>query len=69
MGTPRPKDKPFWATVPTEAIVPPSAGKRLGGWLADERPPGTFFNWIKNLIGDWIGHQSDIQTKRLRRYP
>lgn len=49
---PKPTSTPRWADVGGD-IVEPSAGKKNVGWLADERPPAQYFNWLLNTIYLW----------------
>lgn len=43
-----------WATEPESEVLEPSLGKRLLGWGL-ERPAYQYFNWLFNLIGQWLG--------------
>lgn len=54
----KPSSVPRWADV-GGAIVEPSSGKKDIGWAAGERPPAQFFNWLLNLIYQWILYLSD----------
>ncbi len=62
---PKPTSVPEWATNasfvspgdpwdgdPTK-VVPP-AGKIAEGWEPTEEPPAEFFNWLSNLVGQWL---------------
>jgi len=49
----KPASEPRWADVGGD-IVEPSAGKKNVGWVANERPPAQFFNWLLNTIWLWI---------------
>lgn len=42
-----------WATD-GDNIEEPSSGRKAEGWLPATRPPAQFFNWILNLVGQWI---------------
>lgn len=47
-----------WADVGGD-IVEPNSGKKDVGWVADERPPAQYFNWIQNLGGQWQAYLDD----------
>lgn len=62
----KPTLKPIWATGGGAAIVEPSGPKKALGWVV-EKPPHEFFNWLLNLIYQWIewfdlGHQSVLSV-------
>lgn len=38
----------------TDAIVPPSTGKRNVGWLSGEKPPYQYVNWFFRLVDKWL---------------
>jgi hypothetical protein len=50
---PKPSSLPRWANV-GGAIVEPSPGKKDVGWVPPERPGAQYFNWLLNLIYQWI---------------
>ena len=58
------------ATRPTEfldwvpsnsptAIIEPPTGQKNSGWLPGEIPPAQYFNWLFNLIDQWIQYLDD----------
>lgn len=47
---------PEWATDGAADIVEPTSGKKALGWKRKERPPGQYFNWLLNLIYQWISY-------------
>jgi hypothetical protein len=49
---PAPTKYPDWATDGTNNLEPPTA-KTAEGWVAGEEPPASWFNWWKNLVGQW----------------
>jgi hypothetical protein len=55
----KPTSKPDW-TVGNPSFgtvtVEPSAGKKLAGWAASERPPFQFMNWLFWIVNDWINY-------------
>lgn len=48
----KPAKKPEWADG-ASAIIEPSDAKKALGWVV-EKPPHQFFNWLFNLIWQWI---------------
>lgn len=50
----RPTTKPEWATGASAALSTPSAGKISGGWLAAEKPPHQYHNWLFYWGYQWI---------------
>lgn len=63
----KPASKPNWTYTnpdfPTVTIEP-TVQKKINGWLADERPPHEFFNWLFFNISEWIDYL-DIQTEAI----
>lgn len=57
----KPTDVPTFATGTTLGVdrVEPSAGKKVLGWLPDERPGPEYFNWLQKLYGEWLQYLSD----------
>lgn len=55
----KPTSKPNW-TVGNPSFgsvtIEPSAGKKLNGWAAAERPPHQFMNWLFYNLGEWIDY-------------
>lgn len=49
---PAPSNYPDWGTDETNNVEPPG-GKIAEGWLPGEQPPSGWFNWWKNLVGQW----------------
>jgi len=56
------------ATKPTDRILDwasggsttdPGAGKEATGWVADDRPPANWWNWILNSFGQWLSWAED----------
>lgn len=51
----KPSTTPRWADDGTPGqIVVPASGKQDLGWIFEEEPPFSFFNWHQNLTGEWI---------------
>lgn len=51
---PKPAKLPRWADDGAADIVEPNSGKKDIGWVGGERPPAQFFNWLLNLIYQWL---------------
>lgn len=49
----KPTTLPQWGTD-VGATVEPSAAEKGTGWVVSTKPPARFFNWILNLIYQWI---------------
>lgn len=54
----KPSSLPRWADV-GGAIVVPNSGKLDVGWVAAERPPAQYQNWLLNLGYQWDAYLSD----------
>ena len=46
--------KPRWADGDPSYIIEPSGAKKTLGWLAGEKPPNQFFNWLHYIYHSWI---------------
>lgn len=58
---PKPITKPSWLTGYAGAnAVQPSGGKKAAGWIADERPPVEFMNWMFQSFSDWVDYVDEI---------
>lgn len=55
----KPTNTPRWANS-GGAIVEPSSGKKDVGFVAGERPPAQFLNWLLNLLYLWVAWLNDI---------
>lgn len=53
MAVSKPTKYPEWADGGSAGIVEPSGAKKLLGWVV-EKPPYQFFNWLFNLLYQWI---------------
>lgn len=51
---PMPSSEPEWASGGSAVKTEPSSGKKGEGWVAGEKPPAPYFNWLLNLIWTWI---------------
>ena len=51
----KPTTTPRWADdgTPGQIVVPMSTKQDLG-WILNEEPPFSFFNWHQNLTGEWV---------------
>lgn len=60
---PKPTKLPEWASGVGAAITEPSGSKKTTGWVA-EKPPHQWFNWLLNLIYQWLGYFDDLVPDR-----
>lgn len=60
----KPAKKPEWADGGGSAIIEPSDAKKALGWVV-EKPPHQFFNWLLNLIWQWIVY-FELETDALQ---
>lgn len=49
----KPTTLPQWSTTGGTTLDPGSA-KKASGWTVDEKPPARWWNWLLNLIYQWI---------------
>lgn len=54
----KPTSTPRWATAPSDPgdIVEPSSGRKDDGFNVGEAPPAGWFNWLFNLIYQWLAY-------------
>ena len=62
MAAAKPSVVPTWATTLAHRVAPP-AGKSAAGFLAQERPPASFFNHLLGLAGDWLAYLRDFEIQ------
>ena len=66
---PKPTKLPRWAT--TGSVTEPTEAKKDSGWLAAEKPPAQFFNWLFNIINQWCVYldafESEVHTFSARQ--
>lgn len=63
---PKPSEKFTWATLalPGVEIIEPPDNKKNIGWLSQEKPPYQFFNWLFNVLGQWLDYiDSELDPK------
>jgi len=60
--TTRPTDTPRWATTPTYPNVDPGDTKRAAGYVPSEKPPAQEYNYIANLVGEWIDYLRELNV-------
>jgi hypothetical protein len=58
-------DYPSWATGASVEMTVPSSGEKAAGYVHDQKPPASWFNWIKNLTYLWILYFEDMITSLL----
>lgn len=51
----KPSTVSTWATD-ADTTVDPGSGKKATGFLPAEQPPAEFFNWLFNLLFQWVGY-------------
>lgn len=49
---PKPTQLPEWATSGTN-VVEPTAGMKSAGFVAEQKPPAQYVNWLFKLLYDW----------------
>lgn len=53
----RPSSKPEWTYGNGDPVaVEPTAGKKLIGWLVNERPPFQWLNWLFKNLSEWVDY-------------
>ena len=52
----KPASKPNWTDGDAAKVTEPTVGKKLLGWIADERPSFKFMNWLFYNITEWIDY-------------
>jgi hypothetical protein len=50
---------PSWATGAGAEITEPSLGEKATGWIHEQKPPASWFNWFKNLTYQWVRYFED----------
>lgn len=50
---PKPSELPLWATSGTNRDKP-DAGDIASGFIATQRPPAKWVNWLLGMVGDWL---------------
>jgi hypothetical protein len=50
---PKPSSLPAWNTGGANSTEP-SGAKKILGWIVDEAPPSSYFNWWQKLVYDWM---------------
>lgn len=60
MALPKPTTNSDWTDGAASKVVEPSAAKKLLGWVALERPPFEFFNFLFFNTDEWIKYLESI---------
>lgn len=60
MALPKPTTKTDWTDGDAAKQVEPSAGKKLLGWVALERPPFEFANFLQFNNDEWVKYLESI---------
>lgn len=66
MALAKPATKPEWTVNNPNfgtVTIEPTAQKKQDGWLADERPPREFMNWLFFNINEWIDYLESISDE------
>jgi hypothetical protein len=58
----KPVSLPRWASTGSADVVEPTSGKKDVGFVAGERPPAQYFNWLFELIYDWFAFLDTLFT-------
>ena len=53
MVEPQPTKKPEWNTGGSNRTEP-AAGEKVSGWVIDDQPPSSYFNWLQYYTYAWI---------------
>jgi hypothetical protein len=59
---PEPSELPTWATTLSNRLKP-IAGAIVTGFLAGERPPPRWVNWLLGMLCDWVIWHNELLTK------
>lgn len=46
----------YWGTGPSATNAEPSDSRKLNGWFPGERPAAQHFNYLFNLLGQWVNY-------------
>lgn len=57
---PKPSSHIDWTDGDVSKVEEPSAAKKLLGWVASERPPFKFFNWLFFTIDEWTKYLESV---------
>ena len=61
MALPKPSSKPEWMPgAGAPEVQEPSSGKKITGWLIDERPPREYFNWLFQNLSEWVDYLESL---------
>lgn len=50
---PQPTKIPIWNTGGSNRTEP-AAGEKVTGWVVDDQPPSSYFNWLQYYAGAWL---------------
>lgn len=54
---------PLWASAGT--IIDPGASEEAAGWVAGERAPAAWANWLPNALGQWAEYFEDVTDENV----
>lgn len=60
MALPKPSNHLTWTDGDSAKVVEPSAPKKLLGWVALERPPFEYFNWLFFRTDEWLQYLESV---------
>lgn len=60
----KPATLPTWDTNATN-VATPSAGALSDGFVAGDRPPAKWWNWLFYWITQWIAYQNTSRTRKI----
>lgn len=60
MALPKPSTHIDWTDGSLTKVTEPSAGKKLQGYIASERPPATEHNWLWYMLDQWAKYFESV---------
>lgn len=64
MPLPKPSTNMDWTDGAAAKVVEPSAGKKLLGWIALERPPFEFMNFLFFNTDEWVKYLESVTDEQ-----
>lgn len=52
-----------WSTVGTRTV--PTAPQKAAGFVASDKPPASWANWLWGVLGDWTTYLNSLETESL----
>ena len=69
MALPKPGTKIDWTDGDAAKVEEPTVGKKLLGWIASERPPFKFMNFLFFNLGEWVDYLESVTDEVLAATP